>query len=136
MTGPAAVAAAPPANDFGIHANGNVHQAGGQVAGRDLVINQGFRINSRLQKSAKVTLTMALTALMSGVGLAGAYNLVNYMRLVDAFERNSPTAPELLPTPFLAIGYGLSFTGFTLLIVALCLPRDRTISPINNGHRR
>ncbi len=108
--------------------NGNVSQPGHHNAGRDLIINEGFRINTRMRPAARSALYSALAATVTGTGLIMAYNLTVYIRIQEALRTGQE--PVLPPANvWVPLGYALSFIGFVLLVVALAAPRDRTVTP-------
>jgi hypothetical protein len=118
----------------GISAGGSVSQSGKIVGGRDVFLYEGFRIRSKMRRSAKNCIRLGIALLVAGIGCIGAFVIAWNVALQDTISttpddltvESSPDLPS--PTPWLPMGASLAFVGIALIVVGLCLPRDRYLT--------
>lgn len=134
--GPATSAPAAPweshhARDAGPMARGDVAISGGRdAAGRDLVIHEGFKLRTRMRRSAKDCIRLGCVLLLAGFGLFGYFVITWNNEIFDAVTDSTATEhPDLpSPLPWLPLGAGLMFAGLVLVVTGLLIPRDRVVT--------
>jgi hypothetical protein len=134
-TPPAGVPTVPPARryvaDAGPVAGGDVAIRGGRdAAGRDLIIHEGFKLQTRMRSSAKNCIRLGCVLLLAGFGLLGYFVITWNNRIFDAVTDPSGEPPSNLPSPlpWLPLGAVLMFSGLVLVVTGLLIPRDRIVT--------
>lgn len=118
--------------DNGIIADGSVDLSGHHIAGRDYY--EGLVIRTRMRQTAKTCLRSGALCLLAGLACVGyyvvAFNLAVNESVQAGFDNPDVFAnPDLPPfAPLVPIGSLLTFVGIVLLVVGLCVPRDRHIT--------
>lgn len=132
---PADAPAAPPAPGHivgaGPIAGGDVAVSGGRdAAGRDLIIQEGFKLRTKMRSSAKTCIRLGVVLLLAGFGLFGYFVITWNNRIFDAVTDPAAEPPSDLPSPipWLPLGAVLMFTGLVLMVTGLLIPRDRIIT--------
>jgi hypothetical protein len=127
----------PPVPQYEVHDAGPV--AGGDVAirggrdavGRDLIINEGFKLRSKMRGSAKSCIRLGAILSLAGFGV-WLYFLIKWnSELFDVVQdpniERDPDLPD--PLPWLPLGAGMMFVGVVLIVTGLLIPRDRVVVP-------
>jgi hypothetical protein len=106
---------------------GDVVITGGRdAAGRDLVINEGFKLQSKMRSSAKQCIRAGCVLFLVGVCLVGYFVITWNNQIFEAVRVGGTTPPDLpSPLPWLPLGFLLAFSGIVLAVVGLLIPRDR-----------
>ena len=127
--------AAPPAQGHivgaGPVAGGDVAiRAGRDAAGRDLVIHEGLKLQTRMRSSAKTCIRLGCLLLLAGFGLFGYFVITWNNQIFDAVTDPAGEPPSDLPSPlpWLPLGAALMFTGLALVVTGLLIPRDRVVT--------
>jgi FHA domain len=117
--------------DAGPVAGGDVRMRGYHVAGRDLVIHEGFKLRSKMRSSAKNAIRLGVITFLAGFAMVGYFVVTWNNKIFDALQEGAAeTQPDLpSPMPWLPLGFGLAFAGMTLIVVGLLIPRDRIVVP-------
>jgi predicted component of type VI protein secretion system len=108
----------------------DVQMDGHQVAGRDMVIHEGLKLQTRMRSSAKNAIRVGCLAFLVGFGLFGYFVLTWNSEIFDAITEPSAEPPSDLPSPlpWLPLGAALMFGGLVLIVVGLLVPRDRIVT--------
>lgn len=117
--------------DAGPVAGRDVRMRGYHVAGRDLVIHEGFKLRSKMRPSAKNAIRLGVITFLAGFAMVGYFVVTWNNKIFDALQEGAAeTQPDLpSPMPWLPLGFGLAFAGMTLIVVGLLIPRDRIVVP-------
>jgi hypothetical protein len=134
-TPPVGTPAVPPARGFvanaGPVAGGDVAISGGRdAAGRDLIIHEGFKLQTRMRSSAKNCIRLGCVLFLAGFGLLGYFVIAWNNKIFDAVTDPSVDPPSNLPSPlpWLPLGALLMFGGLVLVVAGLLIPRDRIVT--------
>jgi FHA domain len=134
-TPPVGMPAVPPTRGYvanaGPVARGDVAITGGRdAAGRDLIIQEGFKLQTRMRSSAKNCIRLGCVLLLAGFGLFGYFVITWNNEIFDAVTDPSGEPPSNLPSPlpWLPLGAVLMFTGLVLVVTGLLIPRDRIVT--------
>ena len=129
--------------DAGPVAGRDVQMNGHSVAGRDLVVNEGFKLQTRFRESAKNCIRLGCALFLAGFGTFGYFILQWNTSIFGAVEQTLPTFPEdpaagfpsafaqpdlPSPMPWLPLGLTLSFAGIVLVVIGLLMPRERILT--------
>lgn len=122
----------------------DVQMSGHRVAGRDLVVNEGFKLQTKFRESAKNCIRLGCALFLAGFGTFGYFVLQWNTSLFGALDQPLPTIPDDpgagfpgdffaqpdLPsaTPWLPLGLTLCFAGIVLVVVGLLMPRERILT--------
>jgi hypothetical protein len=116
--------------DAGPVAGGDVSMRGGRdVAGRDIVIHEGFKLKTRMRSSAKNCIRLGCLLFLGGFGLFGYFVITWNNQIFDAVTNSLEGPPSDLPSPipWLPVGAVLMFAGLVLVVTGLLIPRDRVV---------
>jgi hypothetical protein len=102
-------------------------RAGRDAAGRDLIIEEGFKLRTKMRSSAKNCIRLGCLAFLAGQAVLLYFVLTWQSRIFDAITDPNVQPPSDLPSPlpWLPLGGVLTFVGFALVVVGLLIPRDR-----------
>jgi hypothetical protein len=117
--------------DAGPVAGRDVRMGGHQVAGRDMIVHEGLKLQTRMRGSAKNCIRIGCLLLLAGFGVLGYFVVTWNNEIFDAVGDPSgdPPQPDLpSPLPWLPLGAGLTFAGLVLVVVGLLIPRDRIVT--------
>lgn len=117
--------------DAGPVAGGDIAISGGRdAAGRDLIIHEGFKLQTRMRGSAKNCIRLGCVLLLAGFGLLGYFVITWNNRIFDAVTDPSGKPPSNLPSPlpWMPLGAVLMFSGLVLVVTGLLIPRDRIVT--------
>jgi hypothetical protein len=105
-------------------------RAGRDAAGRDLVIHEGFKLQTRMRSSAKSCIRLGCVLLLAGFGLFGYFVITWNNQIFDAVTDPAGELPSDLPSPlpWLPLGAALMFAGLVLVVTGLLIPRDRIVT--------
>ena len=129
-TPPIATPAPPRIADAGPVAGGDVSiRAGRDAAGRDLVIHEGFKLQTRMRSSAKTCIRLGCVLFLAGFALFGYFVITWNNEIFDAVTDPTGEPPSDLPSPvpWLPVGAVLAFAGIVLVVAGLLIPRDRIV---------
>ena len=118
-------------SDAGPVAGRDVAIRGGRdAAGRDLVIHEGLKLQTRMRDSAKNCIRLGCVFLLVGFGLFGYFVITWNNEIFDAVTDPSAEPPTDLPSPlpWLPLGAALMFGGLVLVVTGLLIPRDRIVT--------
>jgi Inner membrane component of T3SS, cytoplasmic domain len=123
--------------DAGPVAGRDVRMGGRQVAGRDMIIQEGFKLQTRMRASAKNAIRIGCLSFLAGLGLFGYFVMTWNSEIFDAVTEPSAEPPNDLPSPlpWLPLGAVLMFAGLVLIAVGLLIPRDRVVTRADRGDR-
>lgn len=117
--------------DAGPVAGGDIAIRGGRdAAGRDLIIHEGFKLQSRMRSSAKNCIRVGCVLLLAGFGMFGYFVITWNNKIFGAVTDPTAEPPSDLPSPlpWLPLGAVLVFTGIVLVVTGLLIPRDRIVT--------
>jgi hypothetical protein len=112
-------------------AGGNVAITGGRdAAGRDLIIHEGFKLRTKMRRSAKNCIRLGCVLFLIGFGLFGYFVIAWNNEIFDAVSDPSAEPPSDLPSPlpWLPLGALLMFTGMVMVVTGLLIPRDQIVT--------
>jgi hypothetical protein len=116
--------------DAGPVAGRDIRMGGRQVAGRDMIIQEGLKLRTQMRASAKNAIRIGCLSFLAGLGMFGYFVITWNSRIFDAVTKPSAEPPSDLPSPlpWLPLGAVLAFTGLVLIVVGLLIPRDRIVT--------
>lgn len=122
----------PSVYDAGPVAGGNVSISGDQAAGRDLYYHEGFRIRSKMTRSARQLLYTGIFLFFGAAIISSIAIVLGQQTLFDATADNGDeiVAQFGVWLGVAAIGGVLSFVGLMVIVVALVRPREQIREPI------
>src|SRR5829696_4383126 len=88
-------------------------RGGRDAAGRDLIIHEGLKLQTRMRSSAKNCLRLGCVLLLCGFGLFGYFVITWNNKIFDAVTDPAAEPPTDLPSPlpWLPLGAALMFAG-------------------------
>jgi hypothetical protein len=109
--------------------HGDVNLDGYNVAGRDIYLQEGFKLTTKMRASAKTCIRLGVIVALAGFATFGYFVLTWNSKIFDAVRNSSTDAQPNLPSPYpwLPLGLALSFAGIVLVVVGLLIPRDRIV---------
>jgi len=118
-------------SDAGAVSGRDVRMKGHQVAGRDLIYQEGWKLRSKMRRSAKNCLRLGAVLALVGMGLMGYFILQFQGDLLEVWKSSEriPDQPDPPDPIFVALGVGLVFSGIVLFVVGLLIPRDKIMMP-------
>jgi hypothetical protein len=108
--------------DAGAVAGRDLNVTGENAAGRDLYVQEGFRIKSKMSWSAKRLLKIGVFLVLLGMFVFGAFIVSFQSSIFNSFSSSDmPALPSYMP--WVPLGLLLDFSGIVCIIVSLIMPR-------------
>ena len=109
---------------------GDINLEGGNVAGRDLYLQEGFKLTTKMRAYAKNCIRLGVVMFLAGFATFGYFLATWNSKIFDAVRNASPDAQPNLPSPYpwLPLGMLLAFAGIVFVVVGLLIPRDRIVT--------
>lgn len=103
-------------------------RAGRDAAGRD-IIHEGFKLRTRMRRSAKNCIRFGIVSFFVGFASLGYFVVTWNSRIFDVVGGPLSTTPPDLPSPlpWLPLGAGTMFLGLVLVITGRLIPRDQIV---------
>ena len=117
--------------DAGVVAeSGDINLDGYNVAGRDLYLQEGFKLTTKMRTHAKNYVRLGVGMFLAGFATFGYFVMTWNSKIFDAVRNAAPDAQPNLPSPYpwLSLGVLLAFAGVVLVVVGLLIPRERVVT--------